>query len=102
MAHANDGGGSIRLPAAWCGLVGLKPSRGRVSDPLDSLAVAELAVSRTVRDVAAMLDAVCGSEPGDLYSAPRPTPKLQRRTRSGPGEAAHRGADADLVLGNSL
>ena len=102
MAHANDGGGSIRLPAAWCGLVGLKPSRGRVSDPLDSLALAELAVSRTVRDVAAVLDAVHGSEPDDLFVAPPPNEKLQSRNRSGPGEAAHRSTDTDLVLGNSL
>jgi len=73
IAHANDGGGSIRLPAAWCGLVGLKPSRGRVSDPLDTLILTELAVSRTVRDVAAVLDAVHGSEPGDLFVAPPPS-----------------------------
>jgi amidase len=72
IAHANDGGGSIRLPAAWCGLVGLKPSRGRISDPLDTLVLSELAVSRTVRDVAAVLDAVQGSEPGDLFVAPPP------------------------------
>src|SRR5262252_3127346 len=69
IAHANDGGGSIRLPAAWCGLVGLKPSRGRIPNPLDMLILAELAVSRTVRDIAAVLDAVRGSEPGDLFVA---------------------------------
>jgi amidase len=72
VAHANDAGGSIRLPAAWCGLVGLKPSRGRVSDPMDMRELAELVVSRTVRDTAAVLDAVHGSEPGDLFLAPPP------------------------------
>jgi amidase len=72
VAHANDGGGSIRLPAAWCGLVGLKPSRGRVSPPFAARIVVELVVSRTVRDVAAVLDAVHGSEPGDQYLLPPP------------------------------
>jgi len=86
MAHANDGGGSIRLPAAWCGLVGLKPSRGRISDPLDGLAVAELAVSRTVRDVAAVLDAVCGSEPGDLFVAPPPARSYRAEIGVDPGK----------------
>lgn len=69
-AHANDGGGSIRIPASHCGLVGLKPSRARVSiapdfgDVLGGL-VAELAVTRSVRDAAAILDAVRGPAPGD-------------------------------------
>jgi len=75
LAHANDGGGSIRIPASCCGLVGLKPSRGRVSaapdlpDALDGLA-ADLVVSRSVRDTAAALDAAAGNEPGDPYAAP--------------------------------
>ncbi len=75
MAHANDGGGSIRIPASCCGLVGLKPTRGRVSsgpdmpDVVDGLAI-DLAVSRSVRDTAAMLDVAAGNEPGDPYSAP--------------------------------
>ncbi|MFE7394552.1 amidase [Streptomyces sp. NPDC057582] len=70
IAHANDGGGSIRVPAACNGLVGLKPSRGRVpagpdfADPLYGMGV-ELAVSRTVRDTAALLDEVAVSYPGD-------------------------------------
>src|SRR3954447_5705891 len=76
-AHANDGGGSIRIPAAHCGLVGLKPSRGRVSlapdfgDVMGGL-VSELAVVRTVRDAAGILDAVHGPAPGEPYFAPAP------------------------------
>src|SRR5207247_2810232 len=77
MAHANDGGGSIRIPAAWCGLVGLKPSRGRVPlGPAVGEAVGglahEFALTRTVRDAATLLDAVCGPAPGDRYYVARP------------------------------
>ena len=72
MGHGNDGGGSIRIPAAWCGLVGLKPSRGRVPiGPAVGEAVSgfahEFALTRTVRDAAALLDAVSGPDPGDRY-----------------------------------
>ena len=77
VAHASDGGGSIRIPASACGLVGLKPSRARTSEgPLigDSLSglTCELVVSRSVRDTARMLDAVHGPAPGDPYVAPPP------------------------------
>jgi amidase len=77
VAHANDGGGSIRIPASECGLVGLKPTRQRISEgPLigDDISglVAELVVSRSVRDTAAILDAVHGPAPGDPYVAPPP------------------------------
>jgi amidase len=77
IAHANDGGGSIRIPASCCGLVGLKPTRQRISEgPLtgDNLSglTAELIVSRSVRDAAAVLDAVHGPALGDPYVAPPP------------------------------
>ncbi len=75
VAHANDGGGSIRIPASCCGLVGLKPSRGRVSLAPDwgdfmSGLVTELVVSRSVRDTAAVLEWVCDPPPGEPYVAP--------------------------------
>jgi amidase len=69
IGHANDGGGSIRIPAACNGLVGLKPTRDRTptgpdyADPLCGLAI-EFAVTRTVRDAAALLDAVAGPDVG--------------------------------------
>lgn len=75
IAHASDGGGSIRIPAACCGLVGLKPSQGRVTlGPFrdESNLGVELCVSRTVRDTAAYLDAVRGPGVGDTVIAPPP------------------------------
>jgi Asp-tRNA(Asn)/Glu-tRNA(Gln) amidotransferase A subunit family amidase len=65
IAHASDGGGSIRLPAAWCGLVGLKPSRGlNPRHDGSEWGIAEHIVSRSVRDTAAMLDATAGPDSG--------------------------------------
>ena len=75
VAHASDGSGSIRIPAACCGLVGLKPSQGRISaGPYgdESAPGVELCVSRTVRDTAAMLDAVRGPGVGDTVIAAPP------------------------------
>lgn len=72
-AHATDGGGSIRMPASACGIVGFKASRGRVSNaPFPTPwggGVVEGAVTRTVRDTALLLDVLAGAEPGDDYSA---------------------------------
>ncbi|PXY33500.1 amidase [Prauserella coralliicola] len=77
VAHANDGGGSIRIPAAFNGLVGLKPTRGRVPlapDFQEALygCAAEFVVTRTVRDSAALLDEVAGWVPGEKYRLPDP------------------------------
>ena len=90
LAHANDGGGSIRIPASACGLVGLKPSRGRTSlgpdfgDVMTGL-VSEHVVTRSVRDCAAVLDAVHGYEPGDPYVAPAPARPYAQEVGADPG-----------------
>ena len=95
LAHANDGGGSIRIPASCCGLVGLKPTRGRMSfgpdfaDSIDGLGV-DLVVSRSVRDTAASLDAVAGYMPGDPYCATPPPGSYLDGMKRKTEEAAHR------------
>jgi len=76
IAHGTDGGGSIRIPSSCCGLFGMKPSRGRVSPApyvSGSLGLGTSGpIARTVRDAAALLDAMRGYEPGDFYVAPEP------------------------------
>ncbi|TMD86135.1 MAG: amidase [Chloroflexi bacterium] len=90
VAHATDGGGSIRLPAAACGLVGLKPTRARVSlgpgigEVVGGVAV-EHVLTRSVRDSAAILDSTAGRMPGDPYSAPPPTDSFASNVGKAPG-----------------
>ncbi|MGI9602840.1 MAG: amidase [Acidimicrobiales bacterium] len=90
MAHANDGGGSIRVPASECGLVGLKPSRGRVSHGPEAGegwagATIDGVVSRTVRDTATALDVMAGPESGDPYFAAPPQRPYADEVGTDPG-----------------
>ena len=90
IGHAGDGGGSIRLPASLCGLVGLKPSRGRITtgpeagEPWGGL-VARLAVTHTVRDTALVLDAVGGPGPGDPAPLQMPATPYVAEVGADPG-----------------
>jgi len=89
MAHANDGGGSIRTPASCCGLFGLKPSRGRLPTGPDYGEVwqgsaVEGVVSRSVRDCARLLDAVAGPDVGAAYVARPPQRPYEEEARRDP------------------
>jgi len=88
LAHGNDGGGSTRIPAACCGLVGLKPARGRVSvgpDAGDSLLTVDGVLTRTVAETAELLDVLSGYEPGDATWAPAPQELFAARAGEDPG-----------------
>jgi amidase len=88
IAHGNDGGGSIRIPAACCGLVGLKPTRGRISrgpDLGDSPLSVEGVLTRTVADTANALDVLAGYEPGDATWAPPPPEPYATAAERDPG-----------------
>src|SRR5262249_19528941 len=90
VAHGNDMGGSIRFPASMCGIVGLKPTRARTAlgpdfgeywGPLTH----EFVLTRSVRDTAAVLDAVAGPAPGDPYTAPAPNRPYRDEVGAPPG-----------------
>ncbi len=88
IAHGNDGGGSIRIPAACCGLVGLKAARGRVSvgpDGGQSFLTIDGVLTRTVAETAAVLDVMAGYELGDATWAPDPTEPYADATARAPG-----------------
>jgi amidase len=88
LAHGSDGGGSIRIPASCCGLVGLKPTRGRISrgpDQGDDFLVQDGVLTRTVAETAELLDVLSGYEVGDATWAPPPAEPFANAAKRDPG-----------------
>ncbi|MDR6989143.1 amidase [Paenarthrobacter nitroguajacolicus] len=87
VAHASDGGGSIRVPSSACGLVGLKPSRGRVPQAVFAWehSTVQGAITRTVEDAAGLLDAMSGQDTLAWYSAPQPDRPFSQEPGTDPG-----------------
>jgi amidase len=88
LAHGSDGGGSIRIPASCCGLVGLKPTRGRISrgpEQGDDFLVQDGVLTRTVAETASMLDLLSGYEVGDATWAPPPAEAFTTAVKREPG-----------------
>ena len=104
LAHGSDGGGSIRIPASCCGLVGLKPTRGRISrgpDQGDDFLVQDGVLTRTVAETAELLDILAGYEVGDATWAPPPSEPFASAAARDPGKLRIRytttaAIDADL------
>jgi amidase len=89
LAHGSDGGGSIRIPAACCGLVGLKPQRGRISrgpEQADDFLVQDGVLTRTVQETADLLDVLAGYETGDATWAPPPAEPFAAAAAREPGK----------------
>jgi amidase len=105
-AHASDGGGSIRIPAAACGLFGMKPSRGRVSFSPggEGWAGASIqhAVTRSVRDSAVLLDATCAPQTGDPYFLSPPERPFAEEVGRDPGKLRIAFTDQALTVGSTM
>ena len=100
VAHGNDGGGSLRTPAACCGLVGLKTGRGRISrgpDLGDSFLACDGVLTRTVAETAQLLDVLAGYEVGDATWAPRPVEPYAHAVRRDPGRLRVAMSDANVL-----
>ena len=106
VATASDGGGSIRIPAAYCGLIGLKPTRGRVSEGpqlgqlWDGMSTDHVLV-RSVRDSAALLDILAGAEPGDPHHPEPPADSFLNLMQRDPGKLRI-ALDTRSPLGNEV
>jgi amidase len=99
IAHASDGGGSIRIPASCNGLVGLKPSRNRVTDLVESMTAATTSgvVCRTVADAAAALDVMAGHDTGAWNIAPPPERPFSSEVGAAPGRLRIRVATSNAL-----